>query len=84
MKVEHWEHKNVSPDGKTIRGGAVGVYGDITRSAPGGGCGLPTCHCSDGHWICVAEPRTADGTVSGVTFYFDSEEELQEFGNGLC
>ena len=79
MKIEKFVHKGVSADGKCKDGGAVYTAGHIGMSQKNGGCGETTCHCSDGHWISVALPRTRAGVVEGIKILFDDEAELKTF-----
>ena len=62
MYIRKFKHEKVKPDG-TFEGerGAVHVDGRILMSSPEGGCDLPNCHCSEGHWISFAAPRTSNG-----------------------
>lgn len=92
MKIEKYSY-DVTEEGKIISyeekiiihgTGEIGkvrvhVKPKITISRPEGGCGLPSCHCSDGHWINVHAGRGEDGIVTGLTFKFDSEFEMTEF-----
>jgi hypothetical protein len=77
MKITHFSHTGVAPDGTLAAGGAVEVIGGVRYSAPEGGCGMPGCHCSPGHWLSITCPRTEDGVVSGYTAHFDSRRELE-------
>lgn len=78
MKIEHWTHENVLPDGICLSGGKVDPNPGIRLSQPiSGGCGLEHCNCSAGHWLCINfgyNKKTK--TVSGVTVYFDNHEEM--------
>ena len=82
MRVQSFEHHGVKEDGTfENEGGAVTVNGGVRRSQPGGGCCIEKCNCSPGYWICHTLPRTKEGVVRGVTIFFDTEEELNNFTN---
>lgn len=76
MKITHFVHTDVSPDGLVPTGGAVVVDGRVGYSAPDGGCGSEGCNCSPGHWFSKVHPRTPDGVVFGYTAHFSSREEM--------
>jgi hypothetical protein len=77
MKITHFTHTGVLPDGRVPTGGAVEVNGRVLQSEATGGCGSKGCRCSPGHWISVVHPRTEDGVVFGYTARFDSRTELE-------
>jgi len=77
MKISHFTHTGVSPDGLVPSGGSVEVNGRVIQSDINGGCGSEGCPCSPGHWISVVRPRTEDGIVFGYTARFDSRQELE-------
>lgn len=77
MDIEWFVHEGVAPDGKVASGGAVCVDGDLRQSPPNGGCGLPGCNFSQGHWISKIYPRTEDGVVAGFQARFHSREEFE-------
>jgi len=80
MKVETFRHENVLPNGTfAYQAGAVEVKGKIVMSQNNGGCGIDTCHCSDGHWITIVKPRTEEGVVEGMKVNFDDMSEMQKF-----
>lgn len=79
MKINHFKHTGVSPDGKIAGGGAVTTKGRVSKSAEEGGCGSKGCNCSPGHWISFCLPRTEDGIVEGVSIHFDNKEEMDWF-----
>lgn len=82
MKIKTFKHENVLPNGTFAnQNGAVEVKGVITMSKKNGGCGLKSCHCSDGHWITIVKPRTDDGVVEGIRVEFDDMTEMQKFFN---
>ena len=79
MYIKKFRHANVLADGRIIGGGSVETKGSIRMSSENGGCGLSGCHCSDGHWIMIASPRTDDGVVEGMTVKFDNYDEFKTF-----
>ncbi len=79
MKIEHWTHENVKPNGTFLyEDGAVNTKIGITMSHPvKGGCSIDNCHCSDGHWMCISFGYDKDNMkVSGVTVWFDNHLEM--------
>ena len=80
MKIFTYQHENVKQDGTFIdQPGSVVTEGRIMMSEEQGGCNIKTCHCSDGHWISITEPRTPQGIVKGVTVVFDDYAEMKRF-----
>lgn len=79
MKITKYRHTGVLPNGNVESGGAVHTEQMIRMSPKSGGCGLSTCHCSDGHWISIALGRTEDGIVEGLTVKFESQKEMNKF-----
>ncbi|MGG7607820.1 hypothetical protein [Massilia sp. BKSP1R2A-1] len=77
MKITHFLHTGVLPDGRVPTGGSVEVNGLIVESAPEGGCGSEGCSRSPGHWISKIHPRSEDGTVFGYMVLFNNREELE-------
>ena len=77
MKMNHFKHTGVKPDG-TFEGrmGAVGTGLNINH---GDGCGSRGCHCSDGYWFLIGIPRTADGVVEGMNVKFEDRQEYETF-----
>lgn len=80
MKIEEFKYENVNPDG-TFKDelGSVKVKGGITMSNPNGGCSIPSCKCSEGHWISIGTSRSKDGVVKGLIVHFDNNEEMESF-----
>lgn len=75
--IEEYSYTNVNPDGTfENEPGAVNVEATIKFSAPRGGCSIPGCRCSPGHWICIGEKRTDAGEVKGKTLYFKNRKDL--------
>jgi hypothetical protein len=82
MRAEYWSYNNVKSDGTfendpEHREGSVrprpemetsGLHWKQTRSAK-----------SSGHWLSVSTGRLPDGTMHGITLFFDDENEMQRF-----
>ena len=80
MHTKTFKHENVLPDGTfKDQPGAVVTNGKTNMSAPNGGCGLPGCNCSPGHYIAVIKPRTENGIVEDITIHFRDKEEMNTF-----
>ena len=81
MKITKFKHKKVNKDGTfgKERIGSVNVKGGIIMSQKNGGCTIPSCGCSKGHWISISLPITKNGTVEGVAIQFDNEIEMNKF-----
>lgn len=80
MKIESFKWEGVKPDGTfENEAGAVETKGKIVMSQDNGGCGIDTCHCSDGHWLTIVKPRTEDGIVEGLKVKFENKSEMEEF-----
>lgn len=77
MEIKWFAHNDVDPQGGGAAGGQICVNGDLRQSPPEGGCGIPGCNCSAGHWISKIYPRTEDGIVAGFTAKFSTREELE-------
>jgi len=77
MKIAHFIHTGVLPDGRVPTGGSVETKGRVAQSVPEGGCGNEGCQCSPGHWISKVHPRTEDGVVFGYKVHFDTRQELE-------
>lgn len=78
MRFEKIVYKKVNPDG-TFKDekGAVNTEGTV-RMGLGEGCGIPTCHCSDGYWVSVFLPRTRRGVIEGIVVTL-TKEEIDKF-----
>jgi hypothetical protein len=88
MKTTTYRHENVLPDGTfSDKRGAVHTTPVTTMSydSPRGGCGLPHCGCSPGHWISINKGRTDDGVVEGYNIKFDNKDEMDQYllDNGM-
>lgn len=80
MKIERIRHENVLPDGTfSNERGAVVTTGSVRMSQENGGCEIETCHCSDGHWLSIIQPRTDDGVVEGIKMIFNDKAEMDAF-----
>lgn len=79
MTVKRWTHSNVNSKGLIKTGGGVnttpGIYSSIKD-----GCTLPGCKCIKTPWVAFNfgyDRKTK--SVSGVTVYFTTEDELNSF-----
>ena len=80
MKIESFKWEGVKPDGTfENEAGAVETKGKIVMSQDNGGCGIDDCHCSDGHWLTIVNPRTEEGVVEGLKVKFENKSEMDEF-----
>lgn len=75
MRIEKYIHTDI-PDNKEEA--EVEILGGISLSQSDGGCDAKGCNCSPGHWMAIRLPRTDDGTVEGISVYFDSKEEMMK------
>lgn len=82
METKQFVYKNIKKDGTFSDGqkGAINTEGGISQDN-NGSCGLKKCHCSNGHWITAAQPRTKAGVVKGIRFSFKTKKEKVEFYN---
>ena len=79
IKITSHTHTNVAPDGKLKgRNGSINPNPGISTSAPGGGCDLPDCHCSPGHWVTATLGRHLDGTMTSVCVHFGMDDEAEK------
>lgn len=78
MKVKHWTYENVEKNGKVPSGGAVNTEPGIDVTRHGEGCNCGTCQDAD-CYIRVNLGRDEQGTVRGMTMYFDSDKELNKY-----
>lgn len=82
MRVELWQSVDVNPDG-TIGDpvdpskGAIEVL-PLFRSSREPYHHTPSLRAS-GDWCSVSTGRLPDGTVTGITLYFNSRDEMQKF-----
>ena len=76
MLIDMWKHEGVNKNGQCASGGAVTTTLNVVLSQPNGGCDLPGCNCSEGHWLCISLPRSSNGVVSGVTIKCDNKIQL--------
>ena len=81
-KVTFWQHEDVKPDG-TFGDPALGSVEKFPmwRSSREPYSRTPSLE-ADGHWVSVSTGRLPDGTVTGITVYFESIEELESFVSG--
>lgn len=78
MQIEKIVHENVRKDGTfSDKLGAVVTDGCI-RMSRGEGCDLPSCNCSEGHWVMIGLPLE-NGKVEIVKVTFDDGREMDHF-----
>ena len=83
MRVEYWSDSGVLLDGQ---------YKDVSRRrAEGSFCPYPKMDTSGGHhlqtrteinsglWLMVSTGVLPDGTIHGITLFFDDESEMRDF-----
>lgn len=82
MKVEYWNEIDVNPDGTfgepvEPKRGSIEVDPQMKTSyAPQ----LPTRSAyNNPFWMFVSTGRLKDGSIHGITIYFDSEEQMKQF-----
>lgn len=79
MDIKYWTHEGVKPDGTfEDRLGAIGTEPKIDATWSGEGCDCGTCGGAD-TYIRVNLGRDDEGTVRGMTIYFDSDEEMKSY-----
>lgn len=77
MRIEFEGMEGIRPDGSCKDGGAVETSAGI-RMGLGNGCGIPSCHCSDGYWISVcSEVRHGKRIMARVIF--ENKKEMRAF-----
>ena len=82
MKVEYWSYSNVKPDGRfendpDHKQGSVRPQPEMATS---GRHWLPTRDTlASGHWMSVSTGRLPDGTLHGITLFFEDENEMHRF-----
>lgn len=82
MRTELWQVANVNPNG-TIgdppapASGAMNVHPGFWTSREQY-VSTPSLEDS-GDWLSVSTGRLPDGTVTGITLYFDSREEMNQY-----
>jgi hypothetical protein len=77
MRVELWQYQDVSPDGIVPSGGSVVTFPRFHSSRENEYDTPSSRQCGD--WVSVSTGRLPDGTVTGVTLYFGSRDEMQDF-----
>lgn len=82
MRVEYWNYANVKPDG---------TFEDDPEHKHGSVCPEPKMDTSGDHhlqtrstveaglWLSVSTGRLPDGTMHGITLFFESEAEMNAF-----
>jgi len=78
MQVQMWQYQDVQVDGTfAARDGAVVPYPQFRTSRENE---YETASSQkDGDWLSVSTGRMPDGTMTGITLYFDSREEMEDF-----
>lgn len=78
MRVELWQHTDVRPDGtREDRDGSLIPY-PMFRTSRENQYETPSA-IDAGDWLNVSTGRLPDGTVTGITLYFDSRQEMEDF-----
>jgi len=78
MRAELWQHTNVLPDGKhEDREGSLIPF-PMFRTSRENQNDTPSARAA-GDWLSVSTGRLPDGTVTGITLYFDSRHEMEDF-----
>ena len=80
MRITRWKHVNVAEDGTPENGrGKVETKPQFTWSHEA----MPTPSTMADHPFLVISPgREDDGSVQGVTIYFEDQEEVEQFVAG--
>ena len=76
--IKKWCFKHVSENGSLETGGSIiinkGLYFSETEN-----CNLEFCNCKKGSWFTYNFGlNKKSGTVSGITYYFESDKSMQE------
>lgn len=82
MKVEYWSYNNVKPDG-TFENDPEHHQGSVKAKPQMDTSGLHHLQTRStveaGLWMSVSTGRLLDGTIHGITLYFDDETEMRDF-----
>jgi hypothetical protein len=82
MKIQSWEYRDVSATGILAdERGAVAVKPGAKWNNE---CAATRSTLNDGLFLCVNAGRDSQGTVRGITIYFDSRRELAKFLSRAC
>lgn len=84
MKLIHWNHKKVRPDGILITSDGqkipLGIVPKIIRSPDDGGCGCKDCDCEKMWAISINYGyNKKKSSVNGLTIIFDNQAEFMNF-----
>ena len=78
MKVQLWQYQGVKPYGThEDRDGSVNPFPQF-RTSRENQYDTPSSRDS-GDWLSVSTGRLPDGSMTGITLYFASREEMEEF-----
>lgn len=79
MTTKKWTHQNVNSKGFLKTGGAIITTPGI-HTSPTHSCTIPICKCINGFWVSINFGYDEKNkSVSGITFYFDSAFEFNNF-----
>lgn len=82
MKVEYWSYANVKPDG-TFENDPEHLEGSVRPQPEMSVSGMHHLQTRSvieaGLWMSVSTGRLPDGTMHGITIYFDDEAEMRTF-----
>lgn len=78
MRVQLWQHTKIRPDGThEDREGSLIPFPTF-RTSRENQYDTPSTRAA-GDWLSVSTGRLPDGTVTGITLYFDSRQEMEDF-----
>lgn len=77
MRVQLWQYVDVETSGIVPSGGSVVPFPQFGSSRENT-YDTPSAR-SAGDWLSVSTGRLPDGTMTGITLYFDSREDMEFF-----
>lgn len=77
MQVQLWQYVDVDPSGVVPSGGSVIPFPQF-RSSRENTHDTPSA-VAGGDWLSVSTGRLPDGTMTGITLYFGSREDMDLF-----
>lgn len=84
MKIEYWSESEVNEDGTIGFGTPNPALGSVSVEPGMNTSGMHHAQTPStvrsGLWMNVSTGRLPDGTMHGITLYFDNEREMREFG----